>query len=147
MFVPQGDSIIYAEWHFCCWYFDSLNVFLSCAPRFHSTVETIKCKLWLKVHSGKSGTKQTSWCTCVSDSWRRESVSRTRQTSIMNSKSGSATCEVKKPHRASLSQKYNPGNGRKTPYKSCNYAFLSTNTSLLPEDNMGNTRQWIFCLV
>lgn len=43
------------------------------------------------------------------------------------------------------SQKYNPGNGRKAPYKSFNWAFLSTNTSLLPEDNMGNNRQWLFC--
>lgn len=44
-----------------------------------------------------------------------------------------------------FSQKHNPGNGRKAPYKSFSWAFLSTNTSRLPKDSMRNSRQWVFC--
>lgn len=44
-----------------------------------------------------------------------------------------------------FSQKHNPGNGRKAPYKSFSWAFLSTDTSWLPKDSMRNSRQWVFC--
>lgn len=147
MFAPLGDAINHAGWRVYCCRLDcficSLNVPTAPSPHFQQTDErrTNKMhKIHILMHMRRCRPKGSV-----------ETVSRSGpniynefQISFSYMRGQKATQSVNSQWWHSP-KKNKPGNGRKAPCKSFNWAFLPTNTSLLPEGPVGNTRQWLFC--